>query len=833
MNSPIKNTNYKRLFDLFTMIFFIIIALQMIYSSSDQAIQVYDSSFGQDANAGPISIDFDSTDFIVGDYTHRTSTQPSRIYVNSTGLHRVSYACTFHSKTADNRHTVETWIRLNGGSDIIPSRVLSYIRNQDADTLGSGNTSSNSATSLISFSDGDYIELRAQTNGQSGNTETDSDCSLNIIKIINPVAQVYDSSGGQTLSTTAITVNLDTSTDIDSEYSLSTDQLSVNTDGWYKVNYQICPDQASGTGGNDRNTPAGWLRLNGVTDISSTYTSSYLRTATNGDINCLTATSLVQLSNGDYIELRSNLKAEEDVGGETISLLADQNWIFIEKIETQTSQYSEQTGGQTISSTGTTTINFDTEDKISNYTSLDLSNTIIFNKSGLYEISYNLGYDDSGSSNRHITCSYLELNGITQITPSKSCDYSRGRTNSRHNSMSNTILFNATINDEIKLKATTIGSDITVEADETWIIVKKLNDTSVVKWELNSLDLGRGNVSQGNLTSQINIIALGENNSNVNVSCELGDCSTITQNWINPTDILAIKELNPITFTCNDNQVGFYNATFNVKSDQYNLGQNISVNCNITRTYGTVDITLNNPLSDSYSNVIQNETFRFNSTITCDGVIGSICGNVTITPNYNTSSSTFTYIPISPTTPTWMDTTLEKSCILNKGESCELYWDINLTGNLGQNIKFNINSSSNLSEISSSTSNNITINITIIPPGQISWSSSNLNLGSGGLNLGDLIGGVNILPGGDHPNVSVTCVNGDCLQILDNWADGDDLTDGNTTQVQFACSDLIVGNYSTIFKVNSSVDNIGSNLNISCEISQTYGNLKVNLTIYQ
>ncbi len=798
----------------------------------DSVAQVYDSSFGQDGNAGPISISFDAQSGIVGNFTHSTGTNPNRVYVNSSGLHQVSYSCAWHSKTANNRHIMENWIRVNGVTDIVPSKTNTYLRNAQPDGLGAGNISTAAATTLINFNDGDYFELRgALTSGATGNTETDEDCSVYIKKVSLPVAQIYDSAGGQTLTTGAgIVVNLNANTNIDSIYSLNSDRINVSENGWYKVNYQVCPDQTVGGGGSDRTNPSSWLRLNGAQTIDSSTSTSYLRTDSNGDINCMSATTLVEMNSGDYLELMANLKSQQSTG-ETVVLIANQNWLNIEKVNIESALYSEIVGGQSIVTTSPTAISFDTNNKTSLYLEhITSASGITFNKSGLYEISYSFGWDDGGANNRHVACGYLRLNGVSDISPSRSCDYSRGTGGSQYNSVSNTLLVNVSKDDYIELMATTTAGTIAVEGEETWITITKINETPKLYWETNSYDLGDQNVSQGDLTTIVKVTALGENNEDVIISCISGDCSTITDNWIDNTNIPGYQEETEIIFTCPDNTPGSYSATFNVNSNQDLIGDDITVTCDINQTYGKVFIDLITPLENSLTNVEQNKTFNLNSSVSCIGVVGSICGNITINSRYNNSISTMANIDGSSQTPIWTMSPQTQSCNLNNGEICYVNWLINLTGNIGERVKINVNTTSNLTQVPDNTSQNTTMNIIYIAPGVIIWDSSLLNLGTTQLNLGELYSYPNIIPSGNHNSTNVTCISGDCSVITDNWIDGINLLDGNTSPVTFICSDNTVGDYSVLYKVNSSVDNSGFNINLSCSITQTYGNLNISLT---
>ena len=103
-------------------------------------------------------------------------------------------------------------------------------------------------------------------------------------------------------------------------------------------------------------------------------------------------------------------------------------------------------------------------------------------------------------------------------------------------------------------------------------------------------------------------------------------------------------------------------------------------------------------------------------------------------------------------------------------------------------------------------SESATINISTVPPGEVIWSSTFINLGSANLNLGNVSGTAKIKPGGNHSNVSVSCVSGNCSIISDDFIDGTNLTDGVDKIVTFTCLDNPIGSYWALFEVNSSED---------------------------
>ncbi|MCA9459928.1 MAG: hypothetical protein KC550_05260, partial [Nanoarchaeota archaeon] len=270
---------------------------------------------------------------------------------------------------------------------------------------------------------------------------------------------------------------------------------------------------------------------------------------------------------------------------------------------------------------------------------------------------------------------------------------------------------------------------------------------------------------------------------------------------------------------------------FNISSNEDSSPNSINVSCEILQTYGNISASLIKPIPASKSIVIQNETFVLNGNISCIGSQGAICGNISSYASYNVSGSSFGNISISNSAiPFWTISQQASYCNLKAGESCNISWIINASGNVGTLHLVNINSSSNYSQVLYDVSENATINISTIPPGQIIWSSPAINLGNINLNLGNVSGSANIKPKGNHSNVTVSCGSGNCSIISDNFEDYDNLSDGIDRAVSFTCLDNPIGSYWAIFDVNSSEDPTPSKINVSCNVVQTYGSLSLSLS---
>ena len=120
------------------------------------------------------------------------------------------------------------------------------------------------------------------------------------------VLDIYDGAGGQGLSTSDITVNLDTVrlNSAPSIFSIASDEVTINTNGRFKFEYRVTGDSPSGTRANmialmQRDTGGGFA------DIDATTVHDYMRNAqgtatTNGSF-------VIDVNDGDVFRLRARV----------------------------------------------------------------------------------------------------------------------------------------------------------------------------------------------------------------------------------------------------------------------------------------------------------------------------------------------------------------------------------------------------------------------------------------------------------------------------------------------------------------------------------------------
>lgn len=596
--------------------------------ANDNVAQVYDQVLGQDGNLGPIAINLVGQNTVLNNFTHSTSSNPSRIYVNENGLYKISYACSWHSTGANNRLIMENWVRKNGALDIIPSKTSCYIRN-----TGDGNMCSNSGVLVSDLVAGDYIELIGdKLQGANGATVTYDDCFAYVQKVKNKVAQVYDNTGGQDFDVGDITVNMGALSYLDGDtFSVNPTGVSFLDSGYYKVYYHVCSES---TGQNSRQTDLTWLRKNGVDNITPSFVYSYIRQTGDGDRNCNQGIAFSQFLSGDNVEVMHTKKDKEGTGS-TITL-ANQNWMLVEKIESDSSMFYDSMGVQSILADDIGVISFDNIYKNDKYIR-KIGDKFYFEKGGLYEISYNLGYIDGGSNLRTITCSKLLIDGIV-MKPSQQCDYSRGDDQARWHSASANLIYNATFGEFLQVETTTIGNSITLEPDSSWISFVKLDEDNEVYWNSDELDVGVGTINEGAISANATITSYREN-YDVSVNCISGNCSSITTSWSSYS--FSDGESRNVSFFCDDSVIGDFNATFSVASNQDLTSDLINVSCSIFKVFGSLNVDLLDPIPLSSIQVGQNRTFNLRARVTCNGDVGTTCGNISALARYNKSIGQF------------------------------------------------------------------------------------------------------------------------------------------------------------------------------------------------
>ncbi|MCA9486128.1 hypothetical protein H6501_03000 [Candidatus Woesearchaeota archaeon] len=156
-----------------------------------------------------------------------------------------------------------------------------------------------------------------------------------------------------------------------------------------------------------------------------------------------------------------------------------------------------------------------------------------------------------------------------------------------------------------------------------------------VFWDSSSFYIGGQTVDEGNISSNLSIESY-KFNDGISISCDSGNCSTITTNWTS-TNLLHGEQAN-VSFTCNDSVVGAFWALYNVTSLNTTRVEQINVSCQIYKVYGTLNVSLITPSTSFVTPIHENRSFTMSVNITCSGEDNTSCGEVFAIARYNGSS---------------------------------------------------------------------------------------------------------------------------------------------------------------------------------------------------
>ncbi|MBN2121575.1 DUF2341 domain-containing protein [Candidatus Micrarchaeota archaeon] len=118
-----------------------------------------------------------------------------------------------------------------------------------------------------------------------------------------------------------------------------------------------------------------------------------------------------------------------------------------------------------------------------------------------------------------------------------------------------------------------------------------------VTWNVPTLDLGFAYIGEGEPSGSANVTS-GSSNTNVSVTCESGDCATISDDWNDATSMGDGQSL-PVGFTCDDSNAGVYSAVFSVVSAEDASADEINVSCEIQEDLQELYVSLTSPANGS------------------------------------------------------------------------------------------------------------------------------------------------------------------------------------------------------------------------------------------
>lgn len=256
---------------------------------------------------------------------------------------------------------------------------------------------------------------------------------------------------------------------------------------------------------------------------------------------------------------------------------------------------------------------------------------------------------------------------------------------------------------------------------------------------------------------------------------------------------------------------------------------NVAVKGSIEKDKGKIIIDITTPSTLSVQSVLQNETIEVNVTLTCQGNANVSCGDVNLTPQYNTSTPVFTNIATSSSIPIWTSSPQSFICSnLNGTDNCNVSWIFNLTGNANDLIDTSILGESNYSEIIDNRSENLTILIAV--GNVVNFNVSTFDLGTFQKLSGVRSQSISVESQiGNNTNIVVECISGDCGTISDNFVDGANINEGLTSPFNLTCDDSNIGSFSAIFDITSDEFNGANTVSVTCEVTRVFGPINVTL----
>lgn len=250
----------------------------------------------------------------------------------------------------------------------------------------------------------------------------------------------------------------------------------------------------------------------------------------------------------------------------------------------------------------------------------------------------------------------------------------------------------------------------------------------------------------------------------------------------------------------------------------------------VTKVTRNANITVNiiepNPAATKV--VYINNSFILNTTLNCSTVLESNCGNITAYLQYNITDPTFANVSTISNIPFWTTNINPQVCNLNDGESCNLIWNVNATGNFSEDYKLRVFTTSDSSFVENKTSQNLTVDIS--DGITITFNVSSLDFGDITRYNGSKNKTIGIIsPIGNNTNVQVNCISGDCSRITTNFSNGINVNEFETKSITFSCPDFPIGNYLANYQVSSNEDSSPYSMILTCDVVYPKGPLNMTL----
>ena len=267
----------------------------------------------------------------------------------------VMYSIPVRSTGWSNRSEIQSWVRVNGSTDVPYSYASSYIRRADNDFEGY-----NEWAAVLNVAAGDDIDIRIQKTDTNGATieRTPNRSWVNILKLDDDweYARLRPTTS-QAITTTWTDVDISTSDELDiSAYALAGNDVTLTGTGKYLVTYSA----GAVTTGTDRTNNEIRLTLDD-TEIEATRSSAYIR-AQNGSFTGIASyVGIIETSTINQV-LNLQIRRESTLAWTTNNTVPTKTGITITKLPDDADYVRvwEVGGGQDITTSLNTPITFDT-----------------------------------------------------------------------------------------------------------------------------------------------------------------------------------------------------------------------------------------------------------------------------------------------------------------------------------------------------------------------------------------------------------------------------------------------------------------------------------------
>lgn len=236
-------------------------------------------------------------------------------------------------------------------------------------------------------------------------------------------------------------------------------------------------------------------------------------------------------------------------------------------------------------------------------------------------------FDDSTCGDIDI---FLEFDDSTQVSTSPTTPLFTTSSNPQNCSLdagdSCVRLFDVnltgTVGEVYDVQIRTSSSVMEIEDSLSDMIRSRVVLGTFVAFNQSILNLGQTTQFSGELSGSIEVSSNFGSNSNIEINCVSGDCSTITPEF---SLILGLSSgtSQEVEFICSDQFSGNFEAEFELSSDESTVVDMLRVNCEVEQVFGPISITKLQPSSSGVT-LLQNESVTIRYNVSCLGECGEV-----------------------------------------------------------------------------------------------------------------------------------------------------------------------------------------------------------------